>query len=171
MKSLPKRRTVRLQGFDYGSENTYFVTICAFRQRHLFGEIQNGIICLNDLGAATWEEWEKTFRLRPHYISHAFQVMPNHLHGLISITRAPEDIWDNARIAAFGWSPKDTLATMIGGYKSTITSFARNTLGIKAKVWQSRFYDHVVRNQKEFDKISRYICNNTRNWKDDCFYS
>lgn len=170
MHHFPNRKMIRMQGFDYGSEHTYFITGCAYRRQHLFGEIRNGVMCLNDLGAVIWSEWEKTFEMRPHYLPHAFVVMPNHFHALFSITRTPEDIWNDERIEAFSQRKKDTVASTLGGIKSAITSYARKHLNWSDEIWQSRFHDHVVRDWAEFGKIEGYIFNNVRNWRDDCFY-
>lgn len=63
---------------------------------------------------------------------------------------------------------KNTVSSIIGSYKSAVTKHA-NRLGLEFG-WQTRFHDHIIRNDDEFVRISNYIENNVQNWKDDRFY-
>ncbi len=66
-------------------------------------------------------------------------------------------------------SPKsNTVSTIIRSYKSAVTKYC-NRLGLPF-AWQSRFHDHIIRNEESFHRISAYIKNNPANWKDDKFY-
>jgi len=68
-------------------------------------------------------------------------------------------------------SPKPgTLSAMIRSYKSAVTKWC-NDNHISNFAWQSRFHDHVIRNQEEFDRIEYYILNNVANWNSDKFYT
>ena len=166
---LPNRQSVRLQHYDYGSTGAYFVTVCTHLRVHALGEIQNGTMCLSPLGAKVWEEWLTTFIKRPAFSPGAFIVMPNHWHGIIHISRPAGEHWDENRIEAFGPSKKDTLATMMKGMQSAITSFARRELDWEGKLWQRGYHEHVIRDDQDYDRIETYILDNTRRWKDDCF--
>ena len=77
----------RLQHWDYGSPGLYFITICTKNREHYFGEIENGIMSLNELGFIANNEWIKTPEIRPdmNLESGEFVVMPNHFHGIIMI--------------------------------------------------------------------------------------
>jgi REP element-mobilizing transposase RayT len=64
---------------------------------------------------------------------------------------------------------KNTVSSMVGGYESAVTRFAHRagyTFG-----WQSRFWDRIIRNDEEYQRINDYIENNPKLWKDDRFYS
>ena len=63
---------------------------------------------------------------------------------------------------------KNTISSIIGGYKSAVTKHAHR-LGIKFE-WQSRFHDHIIRNDAEYQRINDYIENNPQKWNDDKFY-
>ncbi len=65
-------------------------------------------------------------------------------------------------------SPKPgSISTIIRSYKSVVT---KNAHFINPNfAWQSRFHDHIIRNQSAFDKIQKYIANNPKNWKEDRF--
>ncbi len=63
---------------------------------------------------------------------------------------------------------KNTISSILGGYKSAVTKHA-NRMGLEFD-WQARFHDHVIRDEASFIKITNYIINNPKNWKDDRFY-
>ncbi len=80
------RRSIRLPGADYSVPGFYFVTMCAKNREHLFGEVIDGEMVLNEFGRVVSEEWEKSSTLRPNIVMDEFMVMPNHFHGIILIT-------------------------------------------------------------------------------------
>ena len=62
----------------------------------------------------------------------------------------------------------NNLASIIRGYKIGVTKNGRK---INPEFsWQSRYYDHIIRNKKSFENISKYIFNNPLNWKNDNFF-
>ena len=66
-------------------------------------------------------------------------------------------------------SPKsNTVSSIIRSYKSAVTKHC-NCLALPM-AWQTRFYDHIIRDDESFHRISEYIKNNPANWKDDKFY-
>lgn len=64
---------------------------------------------------------------------------------------------------------KNTVSSIIGSYKSAVTKHA-NRLGLE-NGWQTRFHDHIIRNDAEYQRISDYIIDNISKWRDDKFYS
>jgi len=78
-----------LKGYDYRQAGTYFVTLCTYNRECLFGEVVDGEMHLNELGQIVHEEWLRSADIRPEMVLDAFVVMPNHLHGIIIITDAP----------------------------------------------------------------------------------
>jgi REP element-mobilizing transposase RayT len=63
---------------------------------------------------------------------------------------------------------KNTISSIIGSYKSAVTKHA-NRLGIE-NGWQTRFHDHIIRNDNEYQKISDYIVNNPNLWNEDRYF-
>ena len=63
---------------------------------------------------------------------------------------------------------KNSLSSIIGGYKSAVTKHA-NRLEFTFK-WQTRFYEHIIRDEKSFENITRYIINNPTKWERDKFF-
>ena len=85
---LPKRRSIRLEEYDYTDEGGYFVTIVTHHFQYVLGEIRDGQVHLNEFGRIAQEEWFKTQALRPYVdlLDDEIIVMPNHIHGIIWIT-------------------------------------------------------------------------------------
>ena len=80
------RRSIRLRGYDYAQRGAYFVTICTQGRECLFGNIEDSTMSLNNLGIIVFEEWTRTLQIRQEVDLDVFQVMPNHIHGIIIIT-------------------------------------------------------------------------------------
>ena len=81
------RRSIRLKGHDYSEPGSYFITICAYQQSHLFGAIVEGGMQSNGYGAIAANCWHQIPQHFPHVALNEFVVMPNHIHGIIVIIR------------------------------------------------------------------------------------
>lgn len=179
------RRSLRWRDHDYAGTGTYFVTICTQGRDLLFGEVLNGEMRLNACGEIVEEEWMRTGVIRPEVEIDIFAVMPNHLHGLVTILQpvgahggAPEHSGDgelkrNARLPGRAdrrlplRAPR-SLGSLIAGFKQSTTvriNALRGTPG--ARVWQRGFFDRVVRDDGEFDRIACYIVTNPERWNRD----
>ena len=82
---LPKRKLQRLAGYDYSQCGTYFITICTQNKRCLFGRYWNNEITLNDAGKMVSEKFAEVSEYYSDIKVEKYVVMPNHLHGLLSI--------------------------------------------------------------------------------------
>ena len=186
-KNKYRIETSRLKNWDYGSNAKYFVTICTKDREHFFGDCENGRMILNDIGKIVELEWLKTFDMRPdmNLCMGEYVIMPNHFHGILGIglnkynscrdamhcvstiptttSPATPDPSQNR----FGPQSKN-LGSIIRGFKSAVTVQARS-INLEFE-WQSRFYDHIIRNEKSFHQISQYIKGNPVNWNKDTFY-
>jgi len=173
-----------MPNWDYGSNGMYFITICTQNREHLFGDVIGGKMQLNEIGKIVKIEWLKTFELRidMNLQMGEFVVMPNHFHAIIIIgnneynteTQQRRDAMHcvstqkNTTKNKFGPQSKN-LASIVRGFKSAVTTYARKN-GFTDFGWQSRFHDHIIRNEKSFHTISQYIINNPENWNTDKFY-
>jgi REP element-mobilizing transposase RayT len=63
---------------------------------------------------------------------------------------------------------KNTISSIVGSYKSAVTKHARR-LGFDFG-WQTRFHDHIIRDDAEYQRINDYIESNPANWAKDKFY-
>ena len=111
------RRSIRLKEYDYSSEGLYFITICVQNKLELFGKIKNEEMILNEFGKIAHDEWAATPNIRENITLGEFQIMPNHLHGIIQINYSkgnPEDIGKFK-------SPTQTIGAIIRGFKGAAT--------------------------------------------------
>jgi REP element-mobilizing transposase RayT len=164
---IPSARWV---DWDYGNEGAYFVTICTKNRLYYFGEIENAEMQYSTIGEIAAQEWLKSMQLRPdmELDMECFQVMPNHIHGIVLIGRDCRDtmhcVSTNDTNNKFG-PQKKNLASIIRGFKSAVTIQARK-LNIPFE-WQSSYHDRVIRDDMEFRRIAAYIEQNPLNWKTD----
>ena len=175
--------SARLQNWDYGWNGSYFITICTKNRKYYFGEIHDGIMYLSEAGKFADQFW---YEIPEHFQFielGEFVVMPNHIHGILIInknenteTRNVEtrhvETWHALSLqigkARFQNQGKNTISSIIGSYKSAVTKNARKIFPDFG--WQTRFHDHIIRDEKSYNRICEYIKNNPANWKDDKFY-
>ena len=69
---------------------------------------------------------------------------------------------------AFQMMVKNSISSVINHFKGRVTKYAKKENLPFA--WQSRFYDHMIRDEDEFKRIQRYIINNPKNWDQDQLY-
>jgi putative transposase len=112
----PKRRSIRLPGYDYASAGWYFMTICCKDRTHLFGEICDGEMVLNETGKIAEECWMQTETIRQNCRIHDYIIMPNHIHGIIEITSSAERDFADSGQTKFT-SPKGTIGAIVRGFK------------------------------------------------------
>ena len=163
--------STRLSGWDYASPGDYFVTIVTQRRIPYFGEILGGDMRLSPIGKIVAEEWQKTPQIRPNVLLDEWVVMPNHIHGIIVITSRVETPRRGVSTADRGVSTttqwkSNTLGTIINQFKSVCTKRIR-AVGNSEFAWQSRFYDHIIRDEKSFQRIRSYISANPLQWGED----
>ncbi|MFA6394141.1 MAG: transposase [Patescibacteria group bacterium] len=175
-------KSARLEGYDYSQNGVYFITICAKDREHYFGEVENGKIILNDIGKIVQEELSRTPIIRQNVILDEQIIMPNHLHAILEILCKIKSSVETPRrgvstvmvavddkLKRGGYNPQwkpNSLGSIINQIKSVCTKKIW-----KSKypnfAWQSRFYDHIIRNETELNKIREYIINNPKMWERD----
>ena len=144
------RKPTRIPGYDYSSQNYYFITICTHEKKCIFGMAGKP----NLWGQLAYQNIKE---IEEHFSNVHIDtciVMPNHIHAIIVIDGA-SDI---------------SLNHIVGLYKSGVTRKIRQTQP-KIKVWQRSFHDHIIRSQKEYEKIWEYVQYNDQKWENDCLYS
>ncbi|MFH1187862.1 MAG: transposase [bacterium] len=169
--------SARLKGYDYSSDGAYFITICTKNREHFFGEIINQEIKLSEIGEIVRNEWMRTPEIRENVILDEWVIMPNHLHGIICIDNSNVETHCNASLQqcneyqeqeyenSFG-PQSNNLSAIIRGFKGAATKNI-HIAGFSEFLWQSRFYDHIIRNGDELNRIKKYIFNNPFNWEKD----
>ncbi|MEI7586650.1 MAG: hypothetical protein WCJ44_28505, partial [Runella sp.] len=87
--AIHHRRSIRLRDYDYSQEGAYFITMCVQYMRCIFGHIEHKEMIMNEFGEIAYRQWEQLPERWPHIELGAFQVMPNHFHGIIIINDVP----------------------------------------------------------------------------------
>ena len=254
MADLPKRSTIRWQGYDYANIGAYYLTICTQDRLHLFGRIADGVMHPSPIGEWVQRCWDAIPEHMPHVDVGEFVVMPNHVHGIVVIrerlvragnsrgdvgadhdrpdtvqtpdtkpdddamqrsdtmpvpdattqTGMPETATDgntanaphaqmradhdrplrppadpDARPHPPDAPPKRTmpivpvgsLGRIVRAYKSAVTRMAYRDglLPHGTPVWQRNYWDRVIRDDGEHERIARYIRDNPRKWTGDRF--
>jgi REP-associated tyrosine transposase len=159
------RRSTRLAAYDYRRPGAYFVTICTWRRGHLFGEVVDGRMRLSVAGKAVEEEWLRTGRLRAGLDLDSFVVMPNHLHGIILFQGPANPEQDSVSQGTYVSRSPGSLGSVVAGFKQAVTLRLRRREGVNLhRVWQRNYYEHVIRNELELNKVRRYIDENPLRW-------
>ncbi len=160
----------RLQGWDYTNPGHYFVTICTEGGYDWFGKIIKGNIKLSEVGKIVDYEWKNTARIRKNIHIGEWTIMPNHIHGIViinykvNVETSRRDVSEIIKVKG-KLLTANSLGSIIGQFKSICTKKVRLKGYFEFK-WQTRFYDHVIRNEKEYYRIRNYIKNNPKYWED-----
>lgn len=255
------RRSIRFKGYDYSKSGLYFITINCQNNANRFGDVVNGEMKLNEFGKIAHEEWIKLEDRFPNFELDVFQIMPNHMHSIISLTNinpngeikdefncksndeSTNKSNDESTVGA-GFTPAHsnnnnlnlnnrttaitdaeftsacsndgnnnlnnrttaiagaeftsacsnddnnnlnnratarvaptrvaaTVGDIIRAYKSIVANkcldIYKSRNEIMGKFWQRDYYDIIIRNQRSYLRITKYIENNPKNWKKDKF--
>jgi len=162
MKSYPgthHRRSIRLRNFDYSQAGAYFVTTCTQGHTCLFGEVTDGKMQLNEPGQIVQMVWDGLTVDFPGLALDMFVIMPNHIHGIMVIdVRA-------------GWEPAPMQSGLPGIVHALKTHSSRRINAWRrtpgTQVWQRGYYEHVVRNEADLNRLREYIHNNPMRWELD----
>jgi len=165
------RRSIRLKGYDYAQAGAYFVTICTDQRQLFFDDAA--------LRQIAEECWFAIPDFNPGVELDEWVVMPNHLHGIVvlggvgAFDKTLSDVFTNIptkRDATNRFSvmspQRGTLGLVIRKYKSAVTGKCR-AINRFDFAWQSNYYEHIVRNERELNAIRQYIANNPANWNLD----
>jgi putative transposase len=171
-KNKYRSDTIRLKNHDYGSDDWYFVTICTKNRDRYFGEIIRGenippgtqhfatLLQPTNIGKIANQYWTEIPNHFPFVILDEFVIMPDHVHGLIYFNK-PDHRYRIQQPNQFG-PQSQNLASVIRGFKAAVKKYA--TINNIPFQWQSRYHEHVVRNQVSLHRIRKYIQNNTDKW-------
>ena len=180
-----RRRSIRLKEYDYSQPGAYFITICTHHKIHLFADAPNGEIILNQYGKIV----EYTWRILPKRISgielNSYVIMPNHFHGILSIVDEPVGAGASTQSPSNrSYAPAPTpdtkdclvkkqtpLPEIIRHFKTCSAIGINRLRGTTGKpVWQRGYYEHIIRDEIEFNNFASYIVNNPLKWELDKYF-
>ena len=154
------RMSIRLEGYDNVNPGMYFVTLCEKNRECLFGCIENDEMKLNGFGRIVQETWDKIPERFNNTSLDTFGLMPNHLHGTILRNECRGEVTSPLR--------EPTLGQIIAYFKYQSTkriNEMRNTPD--EKLWQRNYFDRIIRNEMELNRIREYIIYNPLKWESD----
>lgn len=169
LKKLPNRKLTRLKDYDYSTPGVYFITICTKDKKPIFCKISIGNalnksqVNLSLIGKIVNRE---ILQIESHYDNvkiDKFIIMPNHIHMIVVITE---------RMNPFPTSKKYDIPNIIGKFKAAVTRNVGKAFMPSAisSLWQTSFYDHIIRDEWDYRKIWEYIDENPIRWTCDRFY-
>ncbi|WP_417940484.1 transposase [Flavobacterium sp. RS13.1] len=189
---MKNRKRNRMQGFDYSSDNLYFVTICVQDRICCFGSVgtarelsvhhpnenqfENNCAVvkmnLNEFGKIVKQQIEWLAEQYKYVEIHNYVVMPNHVHMIIEIDRNKLLIGTEgtARELSVQEIKIKSLSGLIGAFKTTSSKLIHKA-GFEVFSWQRSFHDHIIRNDKSYHNISNYIDLNPQKWVSDTFFA
>ena len=194
-KDTYRTETSRLKGWNYASAGYYFVTICEKNRSPVFGNICDNMVLFTTIGRVAMECWVEIPEHFPFVELDAFCIMPNHIHGIIIINPGDVETQNLASLQndkpgnihgilnhktvetqdiaslqcdgsgnKFGPQSKN-LASIVRGFKIGVTKYARaNDISFE---WQPRYYDRIIRDERELFEVRNYIRNNPVEWASD----
>ena len=158
--NLPIRKPTRLKGYDYSTAGAYFITICVKDRKQLLSEIvgddayivpQNK---LSDIGVIC-DKYIQNINIKYENVTvDKYVIMPNHIHLIISL---------HGTMRAS--SPTKDIVSIVRSFKTM------STKEIGCSIWQRSYHDHIIRGERDYEKIWEYIDTNVIKWEEDCFYN
>lgn len=145
-----QRKALRLKGYDYSEAGFYFVTICSFKRKCIFGKIESARFVPTFLGRIITERWKLIPAFFPLASLDLFVLMPNHLHGIIQLID----------------SRRDSLSKIVNGFKAGVSREAK-PLNIELPIWQRSFHDRIIRDEESLVALRQYIVDNPVQWHAD----
>ena len=165
---MPNRKHPRLDKFDYSSVGAYFVTICAQDRRCFLSEIVDKstedkktdiTVRCTKYGLVAERLLLDLHTRFPFVEVDKYVIMPNHIHILFIFRRETEAGENRA-----------TLMDVVGAYKS-LASIECKKIGLDGKMFQTSFYEHIIRNRNDYEQTLKYIEDNPLNWYYDELYN
>ena len=162
-KCLPERKHTRLRDYDYGTAGAYFVTICTQNRRCLLSRIVGRGLAPAEIQYTAYGEiaQEQLLLLEQRYPSlkiDQYVIMPNHIHAVLLLEETA------------GATVSPTIMDIVCAYKSLTTRKCKKAQPVD-KLFQTSFYEHVIRNREDYNEIAEYIVNNPKQWELDRLYS
>lgn len=181
------RQSIHLPNYDYTQPGAYFVIIVTWQRKFTFGEFVGEEIRLMVAGKIAFREWSRLPNRFPFLILNEFVVMPNHIHGIVVITGTDAADVGAGRGAAGSsqdiepeFNPlrpyKDpqprvtpgSLGAIIRAYKSSVTlRYNRTRFSNGEPLWQRNYYEHIIRDDEDWERIRFYIQTNPLHWSQD----
>ena len=185
---MVSRNSLRIPRWDYSGYGWYHITICIQGKERILGNSINGNMHTSVSGLIVHYRWQWLQWFYPFVQIDEWQVMPNHIHGIVVIgfeggarsgNKCSSGAWPRAataRTPSHNWNApfartgkKKPLGNLVGAFKTTTTKLINSAMEFPTgtKIWQRNFYEQIIRDDKELEAIRCYIKNNPQNWETD----
>ncbi|MEX2159581.1 MAG: transposase [Dehalococcoidia bacterium] len=142
---------------DYSEPGAYFITIVVQGRACLFADLR--------FERCAEEAWTWLATRYANVELDEFVIMPNHLHGVISLTDAGAG---GSRAAPTEGKGRKPIGGLIGAFKTRATKSMNVLRGTPSSiVWQRNYYERLIRTEKELQDVRGYILSNPAQWPDD----
>lgn len=172
MKYYYHKQQFRLPGFNYASNNAYFITIMAAGRNHYFGEISDGEMHYSEIGEIALHQLNMAIEHKKNILIPDYVIMPNHVHIVVGLQNEVVE-QKPVPIAKSPFIPgeihalqKGSLAAFVNSFKGRVTRAAREK-GYSDFGWQAKYNDRIIRDRPEYLRISKYIAENVSKWDSD----
>lgn len=162
--AIPWRKATRLRTFDYRTPALYHVVTTTAGTICRFGAVREGVMICNDIGEMIDEIWNAIPEQFPGVSIDASVVMPNHIHGIIFIEPNVDDALSVALGDIMKWFKGVT------GNRYSRGVHGRGWPPYDRHFWHRNYYDHIVRDEPDLERVRTYIVNNPANWNTDRHY-
>ena len=163
---LAKRKQNRLENYNYSQEGAYFITICVKDRKRILSNINVGTGVLD----CPKIELLNHGKIADKYINQLndfydnvsvdkYVIMPDHIHFILSVKNGQS----GTPVPTYETIKNDNKNSVIAKFISTFKRFSNKEYG--ENIWQPRYYDHIIRNQKDYNEICQYIENNPLKYK------
>jgi REP element-mobilizing transposase RayT len=126
---------------------------------------------LSDEGRIVGEAWLALPRHYPSLALDSFVVMPNHVHGILVLEEGframhpPQADVSPLRPSRPKGTPAGSVSAILQSFKATTSRRVRSLPELQGvRLWQRGFYDHVIRDDAELNRLRRYIEENPLRW-------
>ena len=177
-KPIIKRKTNRVPGFNYSQNGTYFVTICSAERKYIFGKVEHPatVGAIHESPATKLSKYGEIVNSYIKILPEKFKIiidnyviMPNHVHLLITIDDDHLENQFERAIRESPLQPRSTLTKIIGFLKMNSSKAIHKVLP-DLEVWQRSYYEHIIRNEKDYLIHWEYIENNPIKWETDDYF-
>lgn len=150
------RKPNRLKNYDYSQNGVYFITVCVKNRNPILSYIPVGANCvrLSKIGKVVEEEINNISKIYANVTVENYVIMPNHIHLLVFIDRFS---------GRTQFAP--TISRIIKQFKGVITK------RLSKSIWQKGFYDHIIRDEYDFQIRWQYIEDNPYRWCEDYMFN
>ena len=161
---VEQRKSNRIESYDYSQTGAYFITICTQDRKRILSKITVGTGVLDCPQVQLLKHGEIADKyicqlnaFYAHVSVDRYVIMPDHIHILMTIQKG-----QSGTPVPTSEIKIDNKNSSVSKFISTFKRFCNKECG--ENIWQRSFYDHIIRNQQDYNEIWQYIENNPRKW-------